>query len=68
MFGDPVQNPMGWEVKKLGKMCSAIMNGTTPKGGEQVYVENDLNSDTSKILQEILYLYSLLGKYIALYQ
>ena len=42
MFGDPVQNPMGWEVKKLGKMCSAIMNGTTPKGGEQVYVENGI--------------------------
>ena len=40
MFGDPVQNPMGWEVKKLGDMCSAIMNGTTPKGGEQVYVQN----------------------------
>lgn len=42
MFGDPVQNPMRWEVKKLGKMCSAIMNGTTPKGGEQVYVENGI--------------------------
>ena len=40
MFGDPVQNPMEWEVKKLGNMCSAIMNGTTPKGGEQVYVQN----------------------------
>ena len=42
MFGDPIQNPMGWEVKKLGKMCSAIMNGTTPKGGEQVYVEKGI--------------------------
>ena len=42
MFGDPVQNPMEWEVKKLGKMCSAIMNGTTPKGGEQVYVDNGI--------------------------
>ena len=42
MFGDPVQNPMGWEVKKLGKMCSAIMTGTTPKAGEQVYVENGI--------------------------
>ena len=42
MFGDPVQNPMGWEVKKLGNMCSVIMNGTTPKGGEQVYVKNGI--------------------------
>lgn len=42
MFGDPVANPMGWEVKRLGTMCSAIMNGTTPKGGEQVYVETGI--------------------------
>ena len=42
MFGDPVINPMGWEVKKLGTMCTAIMNGTTPKGGEQVYVDNGI--------------------------
>ena len=42
MFGDPVLNPKKWEVKKLGKMCSAIMNGTTPKGGEQVYVDNGI--------------------------
>lgn len=30
MFGDPVENEKGWEVKKLGEMCSAITKGTTP--------------------------------------
>ena len=28
MFGDPVTNPKGWEVKKLGDVCSKITDGT----------------------------------------
>ena len=31
MFGDPVQNPMGWEVKKLGDMCTKISDGVHAK-------------------------------------
>ena len=27
MFGDPVTNPMGWEVKKLEKVCSRVTVG-----------------------------------------
>ncbi len=30
MFGDPVKNEKGWEVKKLGEMCEIITKGTTP--------------------------------------
>ena len=30
MFGDPVKNEKGWEVKKLGEMCDIITKGTTP--------------------------------------
>lgn len=30
MFGDPIINEKGWEVKKLGEICSAITKGTTP--------------------------------------
>ena len=40
MFGDPVENERGWEVKKLGEICSLICNGNTPKGGSEVYVDN----------------------------
>ena len=39
MFGDPVENEKGWEVKKLGEISSLICNGNTPKGGSEVYVK-----------------------------
>ncbi len=28
MFGDPVENEKGWEVKKLGEVCEKITDGT----------------------------------------
>jgi type I restriction enzyme S subunit len=28
MFGDPVKNEKGWEVKKLGEVCHYIKDGT----------------------------------------
>ena len=37
MFGDPVENDKGWEVKKLGKFCSKIGSGATPRGGNESY-------------------------------
>ena len=42
MFGDPVENEKGWEVKKLGSLCSLISNGNTPKGGSEVYVDKGI--------------------------
>lgn len=42
MFGDPVENEMGWDVKKLGEISSLICNGNTPKGGSEVYVDNGI--------------------------
>ncbi len=42
MFGDPVRNPMGWEVRKLGELSTKILSGSTPKGGEQVYVKEGI--------------------------
>lgn len=40
LFGDPINNPMKWEVKKMKDISTNIMSGNTPKGGEQVYVES----------------------------
>lgn len=37
MFGDPVKNEKGWEVKKLGDVCSKIGSGATPSGGNESY-------------------------------
>lgn len=42
MFGDPVENEMGWEVKTLGEMSTCITNGNTPKGGSLVYVDKGI--------------------------
>ena len=33
MFGDPITNPMGWEIKKLGEVCG-IINGKNQKSVE----------------------------------
>src|SRR5690606_29799445 len=37
MFGDPVKNEKGWEVKKLEEVCSKIGSGATPSGGNESY-------------------------------
>ena len=42
MFGDPINNPKGWEVKKLKDLSSKILSGNTPKGGSNVYVEDGI--------------------------
>ena len=39
MFGDPIKNPKGWNVKKLKDISTKILSGNTPKGGNQVYVK-----------------------------
>ena len=39
MFGDPVENEKGWEVKKLGKVCS-IGTGSTPNRKNKDFYEN----------------------------
>lgn len=42
MFGDPVINPMGWEVKKLQEIADTIRSGNTPKGGKNVYINKGI--------------------------
>jgi len=39
MFGDPVANPKGWAMTPLKDLAVNILSGTTPKGGEEVYVK-----------------------------
>ena len=46
MFGDPVKNEKGWEVRKLGEVCDKITDGThqspkfTPNGIPFLFVSN----------------------------
>ncbi|MBR4824492.1 MAG: restriction endonuclease subunit S [Spirochaetaceae bacterium] len=42
MFGDPVHNPMKWEVKKLKTCTSKIGSGATPKGGRESYISEGI--------------------------
>ena len=37
LFGDPVQNPMGWKTVSLKSATNKIGSGATPKGGKESY-------------------------------
>ena len=37
MFGDPITNEKGWEVKKLGEVCKTTSGGTPSKGHNEYY-------------------------------
>ena len=39
MFGDPVLNPKGWELVKLGELCE-VVSGATPKRNNSEYWDN----------------------------
>ena len=39
MFGDPVENEKGWEVKKLGEVCN-VGTGSTPNRKNKEYYEH----------------------------
>ncbi len=43
MFGDPVTNPKGWELKSLKELTSKIGSGSTPRGGQSAYVEEGIS-------------------------
>ena len=42
MFGEPIDNPMKWQVKPLKKLSTLITNGNTPKGGSENYVDSGI--------------------------
>ena len=37
MFGDPIENPKGWDVQLLKQHTTKIGSGATPKGGNESY-------------------------------
>lgn len=37
MFGDPITNEKGWEVKKLGEVCQTTSGGTPSKNHSEYY-------------------------------
>jgi|TARA_R110002033_G_C3896811_1_gene239588 type I restriction enzyme S subunit len=41
MFGDPVTNPKGWEVKPIGKLCE-VNSGSTPSRKNEHYYKGNI--------------------------
>lgn len=54
MFGDPVENDKGWEVKKLGEV-GQIVTGTTPSTNEESNWNGNINWVTPAELGTQLY-------------
>lgn len=50
MFGDPVENEKGWEVKKLGEVCLKINDGT--HNSPQNYTKGDYMYVTAKNIKK----------------
>ena len=42
MFGDPIRNPKRLPIARLSDLAVKITNGTTPKGGSEVYVDHGI--------------------------
>ena len=40
MFGDPILNEKNWDIKSLKDISNKICSGSTPKGGDRVYVKS----------------------------
>ena len=54
MFGDPVTNPKGWEVKRIEELCESIFGGGTPSKSHAEYYDGDIPWVTSKDMKSIL--------------
>jgi type I restriction enzyme, S subunit len=48
MFGDPVKNEKGWEVKKLNEVCIGIFGGGTPSKANPEFYKGDIPWVTPK--------------------
>ncbi|MCM1491338.1 MAG: restriction endonuclease subunit S [Muribaculum sp.] len=64
MFGDPVTNPKGWEVKKMGDPFEIGSGGTPSKEIDDYWNSNDIPWIGSNMCQNRV-LYQTDGKYIS---
>ena len=57
MFGAPITNEKGWEVKKLKNITSKIGSGATPKGGNESYKDEGISLIRSLNIHNNLFVY-----------
>ncbi|MBM6857618.1 restriction endonuclease subunit S [Caecibacteroides pullorum] len=55
MFGDPIENEKGWNVKKLGDICKTSSGGTPPKSVKEYFSGNILWLRSGEIKDMYLY-------------
>ncbi len=60
MFGDPIQNPKGWDIVKIGDIATDVRYGTSKPavdGGQYPYLRmNNLTSDGHLDLKDLKYI------------
>ena len=60
MFGDPVTNPMGWEVANFYEVTTKIGSGATPRGGKESYINEGISLIRSMNVYNGFFKYKLL--------
>ena len=61
MFGDPVVNEKGWEVKLLKEITTKIGSGATPKGGSESYIKEGISLIRSLNVHDGIFIYENLA-------
>ncbi|QQZ28984.1 restriction endonuclease subunit S [Thiothrix subterranea] len=61
MFGDPVTNPKGWDVKPLGSLAEKIGSGSTPTGGKESYISEGVSLIRSLNIHDCQFLHKNLA-------
>ena len=62
MFGDPIENPQGWEMKQLKEVLYKIGSGATPRGGKQSYQGGNISLIRSLNIYNSYFKYNELAK------
>lgn len=55
MFGDPIENEKGWNIKKLGDVCKTSSGGTPSKNVKEYFCGNTLWLRSGEIKKMYLY-------------
>ena len=61
MFGNPVENNLGWKKSSLSKLTFKIGSGATPRGGRAAYIRNGISLVRSMNVYDGLFVYDNLA-------
>jgi len=54
LFGDPIENPMSWEMKQVDDVCSSIYGGGTPSKKYPEYFDGEIPWVTPKDMKSLI--------------